>query len=62
MAKKKTSYQKLKEQNQKLLQDIRTLVHKDTSEKDRIELQLSYRFLFEAEEMIWYGNTGIKVG
>ncbi len=53
--KKKNSYQKLKDRNLALMQDIRTLVHKDTPFTLRTEKQHAYRMLFEAEDMIWNG-------
>lgn len=56
---KKTTYQKLKEERIKLLNDIRVMVMSPNSISD-IEIRLKYRLNFQAEDMMFYGDQTLK--
>lgn len=51
---KKTSYQKLKDRNQQLTNDIIKLVKGGFVEK--VETQLKWKFILDSEEIIMYGK------
>ena len=57
---KKSSYQKLKEQNKKLLSDIQALVMRN-SYIETAKIEAMYRLKFEFAEVVWSGTlTKIK--
>lgn len=56
---KKTTYQRLKEERVKLLNDIRVMVMSPNSISD-IEIRLKYRLNFQAEDAIFYGDATLK--
>ncbi len=51
MNKKVSAYQKLKQKNESLMNDLYKIVKKDC-----IETKLKYRMIFDFEEMIWQGS------
>lgn len=54
--KKVSAYQKLKEQNKKLYNDIITLV-KNEDFKKVTDINCEYKFIINTENMLWWGNT-----
>jgi len=56
---KKTTYQKLKEERIKLLNDIRVMVMSPNSISD-IEVRLKHRLRFQAEDVMFYGNATLN--
>lgn len=56
-----TTYQKLKNKNQELLEDIKILTNTDKTSIKYVETELKYKFLFDSELQIMAGNfTGFK--
>lgn len=61
MGKKETSYQRLKRENLELKQDIYSLV-KEPNKVKSLSVTLKWKFIFDAEEVLWQGGTSTNNG
>lgn len=52
----KTTYQKLKEERIKLLNDIRVMIMSPNSESAMM-LKIEYKFRFQAEDIMFFGDA-----
>lgn len=60
MIKNKKTYQRLKDENLKLLNDIRLIIEHPYS-LQAIEVKMMYGFKFNQEVVQWYGNSSHKL-
>ncbi len=55
---KKTTYQKLKESNSEMINNIRILIKEPDSAK-AMSLRLQYNFIFDAEDSMFSGDSSV---